>query len=139
MSVTLNGRQASMRAAMIHAAGPAGPSTLFMVTGETSVSLLEFDCEPDAEACAGAIECASSGPARWSAPVLEQVVERVAQMVGGCEGAVRGLVEALSWSLFNAQHFKSYGLSPPAGVLLFGPPGTGKTLLARCVCVCVLV
>jgi len=35
--------------------------------------------------------------------------------------------------LRHPQLFKSIGIKPPRGILLFGPPGTGKTLIARAV------
>lgn len=35
--------------------------------------------------------------------------------------------------LRHPQLFKSIGIKPPRGVLMFGPPGTGKTLMARAV------
>ena len=43
---------------------------------------------------------------------------------------IRELVEL---PLRHPQLFKSIGIKPPRGVLLFGPPGTGKTLMARAV------
>ena len=41
-----------------------------------------------------------------------------------------------NWSnclLRHPQLFKSIGIKPPRGILMFGPPGTGKTLMARAV------
>lgn len=35
--------------------------------------------------------------------------------------------------LRHPQLFKTLGVKPPKGVLLFGPPGTGKTLIARAI------
>ncbi len=35
--------------------------------------------------------------------------------------------------LRHPQLFKTIGVKPPRGILLFGPPGTGKTLIARAV------
>jgi transitional endoplasmic reticulum ATPase len=43
---------------------------------------------------------------------------------------IRELVEL---PLRHPQLFKSIGIKPPRGILLFGPPGTGKTLIARAV------
>lgn len=31
----------------------------------------------------------------------------------------------------NREHFSSWNIQPPKGVLLYGPPGTGKTLAAK--------
>ncbi|KAF7299349.1 AAA ATPase [Mycena indigotica] len=42
---------------------------------------------------------------------------------------IRELVELLR----HPQLFKSIGIKPPRGILMFGPPGTGKTLMARAV------
>merc|ERR1711990_1232896 len=41
--------------------------------------------------------------------------------------------EMIELPLRHPQLFKTLGVKPPRGILLFGPPGTGKTLMARAV------
>merc|ERR1711990_190200 len=41
--------------------------------------------------------------------------------------------EMIELPLRHPQLFKTLGVKPPRGILLFGPPGTGKTLIARAV------
>ncbi len=53
--------------------------------------------------------------------------------VGGLEEVKQELKEAVEWPLKHKAEFKTLGVKPPKGVLLFGPPGTGKTLLAKAV------
>jgi SpoVK/Ycf46/Vps4 family AAA+-type ATPase len=51
--------------------------------------------------------------------------------IGGQEEAKAALQEAVEWPLRFPEAFKTLGIRPPAGVLLYGPPGCSKTLTAK--------
>ena len=53
--------------------------------------------------------------------------------IGGLNDVKQKLIETVEWPLTHPEAFRSVGVKPPRGVLLFGPPGTGKTLLAKAV------
>eukprot|EP00076_Gallus_gallus_P009663 XP_004941260.2 spermatogenesis-associated protein 5 isoform X2 [Gallus gallus] len=54
-------------------------------------------------------------------------------MIGGLSSQLKTIRETVELPLKRAELFKSYGISPPRGVLLYGPPGTGKTLIAKAI------
>jgi ATP-dependent 26S proteasome regulatory subunit len=53
--------------------------------------------------------------------------------IGGLVSQVAAVREIVDLNLHHGQRFRSFGLTPPSGILLYGPPGTGKTLIARAV------
>ena len=53
--------------------------------------------------------------------------------IGGCRKQMASIREMIELPLRHPQLFKTLGVKPPRGVLLYGPPGSGKTLIARAI------
>ncbi len=65
--------------------------------------------------------------------VLEEIPDISYDDIGGLEGQIEAIRDAVELPYLYAELFAEHKLRPPKGVLLYGPPGCGKTLIAKAV------
>ncbi|MDP9328494.1 MAG: proteasome ATPase [Actinomycetota bacterium] len=65
--------------------------------------------------------------------VLEEIPDVSYEDIGGLEGQIEAIRDAVELPFLYAELFREHELEPPKGVLLYGPPGCGKTLIAKAV------
>ncbi len=65
--------------------------------------------------------------------VLEEIPDVGYEDIGGLEGQIDLIRDAVELPFLYAELFNEHELEPPKGVLLYGPPGCGKTLIAKAV------
>jgi proteasome-associated ATPase len=65
--------------------------------------------------------------------VLEEIPDVSYEDIGGLEGQIEAIRDAVELPYLYAELFHEHQLEAPKGVLLYGPPGCGKTLIAKAV------
>jgi proteasome-associated ATPase len=65
--------------------------------------------------------------------VLEEVPDISYADVGGLDGQIEAITDAVELPFLYRELFIEHKLPAPKGILLYGPPGCGKTLIAKAV------
>ena len=65
--------------------------------------------------------------------VLEEVPNVTYEDIGGLDGQIEKIIDAVELPFLHQDLFREYDLPAPKGILLYGPPGCGKTLIAKAV------
>lgn len=65
--------------------------------------------------------------------VLEETPEVTFADIGGLDGQIERIRDAVEMPFLHRRLYHRYHLSAPKGILLYGPPGNGKTMIAKAV------
>ena len=114
---------------------PVHKGDLFVVRGGMrAVEFKVVECEPSPYCIVGPdTEIHTEGDAISREDEENNLADVGYDDIGGCRKQMAQIRELVELPLRHPQLFKSIGIKPPRGLLLFGPPGTGKTLIARAV------
>merc|ERR1712168_664582 len=114
---------------------PVRKGDIFMVRGgmrAVEFKIVETDPEPYCIVAPDTVIHCEGEPIRRE-DEEESLNEVCYDDIGGVRKQLAQIKEMVELPLRHPALFKTIGVKPPRGILLFGPPGTGKTLMARAV------